>query len=135
MVVLREVLGRPRVLVDLLLDLGKLLLRHVRRILTISGLSAITRVRQAAVMRRRSSGVLRMLDAVPVRVTGIDVRGPSARAPMAMGALALGAGALGALAIGRLSVGRAKVGRLEIDELEVKRLRVQDLEIVNSAKP
>jgi hypothetical protein len=73
----------------------------------------------------------RWLDALPVRVTAVDARGPGLRGPTAIGALAVGATALGAVAIGRLAIGRAAIKRLEIDELEVRHLRVADFEVVS----
>jgi len=77
----------------------------------------------------------RWLDAIPVRASAIDARGPALRGPTAMGALAVGATALGAVAIGRLAIGRAAIKRLVIEDLEVRRLRVVDLEVVSERRP
>jgi hypothetical protein len=88
--------------------------------------------RNAMPLRSRRSS-RRLLDAVPVRATGIDLRGPALRGPAAMAALAFGAGAGGALAIGRLAIGRASIRRLAIGELEVGRLHVEELVVDREA--
>ncbi len=75
-------------------------------------------------MRKRTT--FRWLDAVPVRATGLDARGPGLRGPTAVGALAVGATAVGAVAIGRLAIGHATVKRLVIDDLVVRRMRVAE---------
>src|SRR3954471_8005330 len=64
-----------------------------------------------------------MIEHLPFRVTGVDVRGPGVRGPTAMAPVAIGALAVGAVAIGRLAIGRATIKRLTIDELEVTRLK------------
>jgi len=93
----------------------------------IPGLIIGTVLTRSTEDRQRS----RWLDVRPLRLTGVDARGPGLRGPTAIGALAVGATALGALAIGRLAIGRATIRRLDIDELEVRHLRVLDLEVVN----
>lgn len=74
--------------------------------------------------RKRSR---RLLDAVPIRLTGADLGAYTLRGPTAVAALAFGAGAGGALAIGALSIGRASIRKLSIGELEVRRLHVEEL--------
>ena len=69
----------------------------------------------------------RLLDAVPIRLTGADVGAYTVRGPAALAALAFGASAGGALAIGALSIGRASIRKLSIGDLEVRRLHVEEL--------
>jgi hypothetical protein len=87
--------------------------------------------RRARMLKSKAETGSRWLDALPVRVTALDARGPGLRGPTAIGAMAVGATALGAVAIGRLAIARAAIKRLDIDELEVRRLRVVDLEVVS----
>ena len=74
--------------------------------------------------RKRSR---RRRDAVPIRMTGVDVGAYTLRGPAAVAALAFGAGAGGAMAIGALAIGRASIRKLSIGDLEVRRLHVEEL--------
>ena len=83
------------------------------------------------VARRRQRTIVERL---PIRLTGVDARGPGLRGPTAMAPVAIGALAVGAVAIGRLAIGRASIKRLTIDELEVKRLKVTELEVAGEQR-
>src|SRR5829696_2113395 len=88
-------------------------------------------LRGAPMRRTRDRSRPRWLDAIPVRASAVEARGPAVRGPTAMAPLAVAATALGAVAIGRLAIGRATIKRLVIAELEVERLRVVDLDVVS----
>jgi hypothetical protein len=77
----------------------------------------------------------KVVERLPVRFTGADVRGPALRGPTAMAPVAIGALAIGAVAIGRLAIGRASIKRLTIEELEVTRLKVTELEVAGEQRP
>ena len=77
----------------------------------------------------------KIVERLPLRLTGADVRGPGLRGPTAMAPVAIGALAVGAVAIGRLAIGRASIKRLTIDELEVTRLKVTELEVAGERRP
>jgi hypothetical protein len=83
------------------------------------------------VAKRRQRTIVERL---PIRITGMDARGPGLRGPTAMAPVAIGALAVGAVAIGRLAIGRATIKRLTIDELEVKRLKVTELEVAGEQR-
>jgi hypothetical protein len=76
-----------------------------------------------------------IVERLPLRVTGVDVRGVGVRGPTGLAPVAMGALAIGAVAIGRLAIGRASIKRLTIEELEVTRLKVTELELAGEQRP